>query len=156
MSLSLYEALNYKYILSKRGVMEQNQNNQEVNTPQYNEVQQGGQQYGNPNPQYIYQNGAQPQPNFATKPDSCLVWAILTTLFCCLPFGIVAIVKAAQVDTLWSAGRHNEAFGASKAARNWSIAAAAVGFIGMAIYIAYVVIMLAVFDEIDFGDYMDY
>jgi hypothetical protein len=73
-----------------------------------------------------------------------------------LPFGIVAIVKAAQVDTLWAAGRHNEAFGASKAARNWSIAAAAIGFVGMAIYIAYIVIMLAVFDEFDFEDYMDY
>jgi hypothetical protein len=28
-----------------------------------------------------------------------LVWAILTTIFCCLPFGIVAIVYAAQVNT---------------------------------------------------------
>ena len=27
-----------------------------------------------------------------------MVWAILTTLFCCLPFGIVSIVYAAQVD----------------------------------------------------------
>lgn len=29
---------------------------------------------------------------------SGLVWGILVTLFCCLPFGIVAIVKAAQGD----------------------------------------------------------
>ena len=27
-----------------------------------------------------------------------LVWAILTTLFCCLPAGIVSIVYAAQVN----------------------------------------------------------
>ena len=27
-----------------------------------------------------------------------LVWAILTTLFCCLPLGIVSIVHAAKVD----------------------------------------------------------
>jgi hypothetical protein len=60
-------------MILKQGVMEQNQNNQEFNTPTYNEAQQAGQQFGNPNPQYIYHNGAQPQPNFATKPDSCLV-----------------------------------------------------------------------------------
>ena len=33
-----------------------------------------------------------------------MVWAILTTLFCCLPFGIVSIVHAARVDSLSAAG----------------------------------------------------
>ena len=39
------------------------------------------------------------------KPDSNLVWAILTTLICCLPFGVVAIVKACKVDSLWANGQ---------------------------------------------------
>lgn len=33
-----------------------------------------------------------------TCPDNYLVYSILTTLFCCLPFGIVGIVKSAQVS----------------------------------------------------------
>jgi len=37
------------------------------------------------------------------------VQAILCTLFCCLPFGIVAIVFAAQVDGKLAAGDYNGA-----------------------------------------------
>ncbi len=32
------------------------------------------------------------------KPDNFLVWAILSTVLCCLPLGIVAIVYANKVD----------------------------------------------------------
>lgn len=65
-----------------------------------------------------------------------LVKAILATLFCCLPAGIVAIVYAAKVDTL---SRSGDAFGAEDAARkaslwaNWAIG------LGLA-YIAVVII----------------
>ena len=48
-----------------------------------------------------------------------MVKAILTTLFCFLPFGIVAIVKASKVDSLLAAGRRDEAIQASKEADNW-------------------------------------
>ncbi|MEZ5465933.1 MAG: CD225/dispanin family protein [Lysobacteraceae bacterium] len=44
-----------------------------------------------------------------------LVWAILATLFCCLPTGIVAIVYAAQVNTKLS---HGDISGAQESARN--------------------------------------
>lgn len=52
-----------------------------------------------------------------------LVWAILTTLFCCLPLGVVSIVYASQVDTPrgWrSAG----AYSASRKAGWWAVASA--------------------------------
>ena len=42
--------------------------------------------YENPAPAY----GQPSQP----KPDSNLVWGILATILCCLPLGIVSIVKA--------------------------------------------------------------
>lgn len=48
-----------------------------------------------------------------------MVKAILTTLFCFLPFGIVAIVKASKVDSLLAADRRDEAIQASKEADNW-------------------------------------
>lgn len=48
-----------------------------------------------------------------------LAQAILVTLFCCLPFGVVAIVYAAQVNGKLSAGAIQEATEASKNARTW-------------------------------------
>lgn len=67
------------------------------------------------------------QYSYAYKPNTNLVWAILSTLFCCLPLGIVAIVKASQVDTLWFCGKYSEAIAAAESAKKWSIIAAVVG-----------------------------
>ncbi len=60
------------------------------------------------------------------KPPSYLVWAILTTLFCCLPFGIASIVFAAQVDSKYNQGDLAGSQRASDAAKRWAIVAAAV------------------------------
>ena len=48
-----------------------------------------------------------------------LTEAILVTLFCCLPFGIVAIVNASKVSNLVAAGKYNEAVEASNNASKW-------------------------------------
>lgn len=77
------------------------------------------------------------------KPDSNLVWAILTTLICCLPFGVVAIVKACKVDSLWAIGLYQEAVNASNEAKKWSIIAAVTALVGYVIYILCLVIGLA-------------
>lgn len=53
------------------------------------------------------------------KPSSFMVWAILSTLFCCLPFGIVSIVYASKVDGLWAAGDYDGAEDAASKARTW-------------------------------------
>jgi len=45
--------------------------------------------------------------------------AILATLFCCLPFGIVSIVYAAQVNGKVSAGDIDGAKQSSDAAKTW-------------------------------------
>ena len=55
------------------------------------------------------------------KPDNYLVWAILSTVLCCMPFGIVAILKASQVDTFWAQGNQTEAIEAANAAKKWTI-----------------------------------
>lgn len=65
-----------------------------------------------------------PQQPQGTPPSSNLVWGILATLFCCLPFGIVSIVKASQVNGLWAQGRFAEAQASSDAAKKWAIWAA--------------------------------
>lgn len=51
------------------------------------------------------------------KPDNWLVWSILSTVLCCLPLGIVAIVYSSKVDGLWLAGHRDEARAAASQAR---------------------------------------
>lgn len=55
----------------------------------------------------------------AVAPPNYLVWAILATLFCCLPGGIVAIVYAAQVDSKFMAGDVAGSQHASDQAKLW-------------------------------------
>jgi Interferon-induced transmembrane protein len=59
-------------------------------------------------------------PPPAAQPSNHLVFAILTTIFCCLPFGIVAIVKASQVNGLWAQGRYAEAQQSADSAKKWA------------------------------------
>lgn len=82
-------------------------------------------------PHYQGQQGPQ-----GPLPSNSMVWAILTTIFCCLPFGIVAIVYASKVDSLWYSGNHMAAYDAANKAKNWSIAA---GVSGLVCGIAYII-----------------
>ena len=72
---------------------------------------------------------------FPPCPPTNLVWAILTTLFCCLPFGIISIIYASGVDSEWQRGNYENARRKSKLARNWAIAAAATSVAISIIYI---------------------
>ena len=74
------------------------------------------------------------QPPAGQQPDNYLVWSILVTLFCCLPLGIVAIVKSTQVSGLWAQGRYAEAQAASDAAKKFCIWSAIAGVIVLVIY----------------------
>ncbi|CDF57445.1 CD225/dispanin family protein [Thermobrachium celere] len=69
------------------------------------------------------------EPSIADKPPTYLAQAILVTLFCCLPFGIVAIVYASQVDSRWAAKDYYGAQEASNKARAWCIASLVIGII---------------------------
>ncbi len=63
-----------------------------------------------------------------------LVFAILVTVFCCLPAGIPAIVFAAQVNGKLQAGDYAGAMQASKNAKLWTLIALGVGLAGIVIY----------------------
>ena len=58
-----------------------------------------------------------------------LVWAILVTLFCFLPTGIVAIVFASQVTSKLQAGDVAGATEASNKAKMWTIISAVAGVV---------------------------
>lgn len=74
-------------------------------------------------------------------PDSNLVWAILCTVFCCLPFGVVAIVKASSVEKLWVQGRHEEAQKASDDAKKYSIWGAVCAGVFVILYFLFIVVV---------------
>ena len=105
--------------------------------PQYG-YQQGGYQQGGYN-QSGYQ---QPQPG-GPKPSNNLVWAILTTILCCLPLGIVSIVYASKVDSLWYTGQYAAAEDASRKAGKWAMWAAIVSVIGIILYFAVIFFVAA-------------
>lgn len=64
------------------------------------------------------------QSAYGPPPPNHLVWAILTTIFCCWITGLVAIIFAAQVDSKYSAGDYYGAVDASNKAKLWSIISA--------------------------------
>ncbi|MCA9521891.1 MAG: CD225/dispanin family protein [Myxococcales bacterium] len=62
--------------------------------------------------------------------------AILATLFCCLPLGIVAIVHASSVSARLSVDDIEGARAASDSARTWSSIAAVTGILfGVAFFL---------------------
>jgi predicted secreted protein len=70
-----------------------------------------------------------------------LVWAILSTLFCCLPLGIVSIIHAAKVNGLLAAGDIAGARDAADKAKKWAIYAAVAGIIVFVLYIVLVMVL---------------
>lgn len=74
------------------------------------------------------------------KPSNHLVWGILTTLLCCLPFGIVSIIYATKVDTLFSSNKFEEAAKASKNAATWVIVDACSSLV---LFVFYFIITIA-------------
>ncbi len=106
-------------------------NQQASSNDNLNQENNTNQAYNNQTPApYTSTSSQQPAP----KPDSNLIWAILTTILCCMPLGIVSIVYAAKVDSLWYAGRQQEAIDAAKSAGNWAIWSAVAGIVIGIIY----------------------
>lgn len=71
-------------------------------------------------------------------PKNWLIESILVTLLCCLPLGIVGIVYATKVDTLWTTGQREEALKASREAGKWVKIGALSGFVIIILYIIFV------------------
>ncbi|MDR0422311.1 MAG: CD225/dispanin family protein [Proteiniphilum sp.] len=77
-----------------------------------------------------YQNNSSGQPAFPQdqasfdglpplKPNSWLWLSIAVAVLCCTPFGIVSIIYAAKVDSLYFRGRYEESKRMSQKAKMW-------------------------------------
>lgn len=99
--------------------------------------------YGAPPPPPPY--GAMPpgQPPMGPPPQNYLVWAILTTLFCCLPLGVASIVFSGQVNSKWTAGDFAGAQESSRKAKQFALWGTIGGGIVMAVVVVLYVIIIA-------------
>lgn len=82
--------------------------------------------YTTPNPQ--------PQRPPYPCPSTHLAEAVLVTICCCLPFGIVAIVKATQVNSLYAQGNYDAALLASTDAQKWVMWSLVCGLVSIFLY----------------------
>ena len=74
--------------------------------------------------------------NLPPKPDNYLVWAILSTIFCCIPTGIASIIFASRVNEAYARGEYDEALRASKNAKTWALVGAGLSILLWVIYLA--------------------
>lgn len=87
----------------------------------------------------VINNNPQSNQDRRYPPKNHLVEAILVTLFCCLPFGIVGIINAARVENAFYSGDEMEAERLSREALKWS----KIGlFIGIGVYLLYIVFVV--------------
>ncbi|MCM1338010.1 MAG: CD225/dispanin family protein [Candidatus Amulumruptor caecigallinarius] len=77
-------------------------------------------------------------------PTTWLWQSIVVTILCCLPFGVVGIIKASQVENLWRQGRQLEAERASHAAKTWTLWGFGLGLGVMILYWVFIFSMGAI------------
>lgn len=83
------------------------------------------------------------QGNMPPKPDNNMVWAILSLVLCCLPLGIVSVIKAGEVDSKYSRGDYEGARRSAESAKSWAIWGAVLSAIAVALYVIFVVVAAA-------------
>ena len=74
-----------------------------------------------------YQSSYEPEKQVNWVPY--LVLSIISTVCCCIPFGIVAIVYSAKINSATAAGDYETAAKAAKTARIWIIVSFVVGIL---------------------------
>jgi Interferon-induced transmembrane protein. len=71
------------------------------------------------------------------KPNNYLLLAIFSTLCCCLPLGICAIIRSIKVNDYYSKKQYDAAEAASADAKKWSIIGIVTGVIFQVIYFGF-------------------
>lgn len=96
-------------------------------------------EYGSPPPPPPPPYGAMPPggqpPAGGAPPPNYLVWAILSTIFCCLPLGVASIVFASQVNSKWQMGDYAGAQNSSQRAKQFALWSTIAGVVVLVLYI---------------------
>lgn len=96
-------------------------------------------------PTYMYVNNNYQNQNYNPHGNACpknyLAESILVTIFCCLPFGIVGIVNATEVNSKFYAGDIDGAWQSSARAKKWSVAGLITGIVIALLYLLFYVVL---------------
>ena len=102
-------------------------------------------QYGstgqNPSAGYNANNGTYGQPQKPINGTTYLIFAIISTLLCCLPLGIVAIVYASKINSLQRNGDYAGAQNAAKKAKMFTIIGTVAALVVSIFYIIFAVVI---------------
>jgi len=82
-------------------------------------------------------------PPSRKPPDNNLVWAILCTVLCCVPLGVISIIKSTKVGELWAMGDFAGAQKAADDAKKYAIWGAAITLIAVVLCIIFAVAITA-------------
>ena len=74
-------------------------------------------------------NGTRPQLN------TWLIPAILVTVLCCMPFGLVSVIFATKANNALNTGNYQQAQIDSERAKIWFFVALVLGFISTVLYV---------------------
>jgi hypothetical protein len=107
--------------------------------PQSQQYYQQPQQYQQ-RPQYASQGRPQSAKQ-RPMPDSNLVWGIICLLICCLPLGIVSVIKASDVAPKYNRGDYQGALKASQDAKSWAIYGMVIGGVVGILYVIFVFVV---------------
>ena len=133
------ESNNYEY---GQGYGQQNQNYNQQNqnyTQQNQNYTQQAPNYGQQNQGYYQQNNFNGMTQKPVNWVPYLILSIISTLCCCLPFGVVGIVFSAKINSAMMAGNLEEAQNNAKMARIWIIVSFAIGILTWLIYMVLIV-----------------
>ena len=122
------EPNNYEYGQQNQNYEQQNQN-----------YTQQAPNYGQQNQGYYQQNNFNGMPQKPVNWVPYLILSIISTLCCCLPFGVVGIVFSAKINSAMLAGNLEEAQNNAKMARIWIIVSFAIGLLTWLIYMVLIV-----------------
>lgn len=121
---------------------------QNENSYQYGSAEQDNEnpyQYGsegqNTSADYNANNGTYGQPQKPINGTTYLIFAIISTILCCLPLGIVAIVYASKINSLQRNGDYAGAQNAAKKAKMFTIIGTVAALVVSIFYIIFAVVI---------------
>lgn len=121
---------------------------QNENLYQYGSAEQDNEnpyQYGstgqNTSADYNANNGTYGQPQKPINGTTYLIFAIISTILCCLPLGIVAIVYASKINSLQRNGDYAGAQNAAKKAKMFTIIGTVAALVVSIFYIIFAVVI---------------
>ena len=121
---------------------------QNGNPYQYGSAEQNNEnpyQYGstgqNTSADYNANNGTYGQPQKPINGTTYLIFAIISTLLCCLPLGIVAIVYACKINSLQRSGDYAGAQNAAKKAKMFTIIGTVAALVVSIFYIIFAIVI---------------